>query len=251
MSEQAKVVNVREIRLVAERLAQAYPYIRGKKQAEGVLTDAPLDSLLRAILSQNTTDRNRDRAFAALQERFAGWDTVEAASVEEVADAIRETNYAYTKAGRIQHILRLLRQEHGVLSLDFLTDWPTDRILDYLTGFPGVGPKSAAIVALFALKRPVMPVDTHVYRVTQRLGWISEHTTPERAHRVLRELVPPELVFPLHVGLWEHGRITCRPVPKCGQCAIYACCMYPAKTAPEPSVSAAIALTAGKTDIAA
>lgn len=246
MSEKAKQVTQDEIQCVAKLLARAYPYIRQQKTAEGVLTDTPLESLVRAVLSQNTTDVNRDRAFNTLRRRFPDWNQVADAPVEEVADAIRQTNYAFTKAGRIQQILRELRDKYGAPTLDFLREWPTDRILTYLTHFPGVGSKSAAIVALFALGRPVMPVDVHVHRVAQRLGWIGEKDSPERAHTILQRLVPEDLIFTVHVGMWEHGHTTCRPTPKCRQCAIYRFCRYPAKTAPEPPVEEAIAITAGR-----
>jgi endonuclease-3 len=234
-----------EIAEVATRLALAYPYIAARKAAEGVLGDDPLSGLVRAILSQNTTDVNRDRAFETLRSSFPSWDAVADAPLEDVIAAIRQSIHAPTKALRIQDILCTLRMEHGTPTLDFLRAWPTDRVLAYLRGFTGVGAKSAAIVALFTLGRPVMPVDTHVYRVTQRLGWVGPHTSAERAHDVLQALVPPELVFPLHTGLWEHGRRTCRPVPRCTQCSIYAFCIYPAKTATEPPLETAIALTAG------
>jgi len=246
MPEQEKQVTSDEITEVTRLLTQAYPYIRRQKMAEGVLTDSPLESLVRAVLSQNTTDVNRDRAFTTLRARFPSWDQVADAPVEEVAEAIRESNYMFTKAGRLQQLLRELRAEHGTPTLDFLRGWPTERVLAYLTHFPGVGNKSAAIVALFALGRPVMPVDVHVHRVAQRLGWIGEKDTPERAHQVLQRLIPDDLIFTLHVGMWEHGHTTCRPVPKCRQCAIYRCCIYPAKTAPMPTVEEAVAMTAGK-----
>ncbi len=233
-----------EIRKVAELLTQAYPYIEARKRAEGVLTDSPLDSLIRAMLSQHTSDINRDRAFTALKTRFQNWDTVADMSPQYVAKVIFQVNFAESKAARIQDILRQLRKEHGHPTLDFLRGWPTERILEYLTGFIGVGPKSAAIVCLFSLGRPVMPVDTHVYRVTQRLGWVSPRVSAERAHVVLQDLIPPSLVFSLHTGLWEHGRVTCRPRPRCGQCTVYHYCIYTPKTAPEPPVAAAIATTA-------
>lgn len=242
---QQKPVTQEEVYAVANLLARAYPGVRERKAAEGVLTDPPLESLVRAVLSQNTTDVNRDRAFASLREHFPKWEEILEAPTEQVMEAVRPANYSYTKAQHIQQILRQIREERGGITLDFLRDWPTERILKYLDDFPGVGRKSAAVVSLFSLGRPVIPVDTHVYRVSQRLGWIGEKITPERAHDVLQELIPPELIFPLHTGMWEHGRVTCRPKPRCGQCAIYRYCIYPAKTAPMPSVEEAIAVTAG------
>ncbi len=246
MDESAKQVTPEEIRAVTALLRRAYPYIESRKRAEGVLDEPPLDSLVRAILSQNTNDRNRDRAFAALRARFPDWNAVPEAPVDAVAEAIRATNYAFTKAQRIQAILTTLRAEHGTATLEFLRTWPTERTLAYLRGFPGVGKKSAAVVCLFALRRPVMPVDTHVHRVTRRLGWIGLKTSAERAHDLLQQLLPPALIFPLHMGLWEHGRVTCRPVPHCAQCAVYAYCIYAAKTSPEPFVDDAIAQTANE-----
>ena len=236
----AKGVSLEEIDAVAGRLARAYPEIRRQKQREGVLDEAPLDSLLRTILSQNTTDVNRDRAFAALRQRFPTWDAAADASVEAFAAAIRETNYARTKAARMQHILRQLRAEQGTPTLDFLRDWPTPRVLDYLQHFPGVGAKSAAIVCLFALGRPVIPVDTHVFRVSSRLGWIPARTAVARAHRLLQALVPPPLIMPLHLGMWAHGHYTCRPHPRCVACVIYEFCVFPEKSAPMPAVEEAL-----------
>lgn len=116
--------------------------------------------------------------------------------------------------------------------------------MSYLQQFAGVGAKSAAIVCLFALQRPVMPVDTHVFRVSSRLGWIPERATPESAQGILQRLIPSELIFPLHLGLWEHGRLSCRPSPNCAQCAIYDYCVYPAKSAPRPPLELAISITA-------
>ncbi|HEY3377456.1 MAG TPA: endonuclease III [Armatimonadota bacterium] len=237
-------VTVEEITRVTGLLQRAYPYILARKRQEGVLDEPPLDTLIRAILSQHTTDRNRDLAYHALRERYHTWDAVADAPLEELHDVIHASNHAYTKAGRMQQLLQRLRAEQGATTLDFLRDWPTDAVRAYLRQFPGVGEKSTAIVCLFALHRPVMPVDTHVYRVTQRLGWIGATVSAERAHALLAALLPPALVFPLHLGLWEHGRVTCRPLPHCAHCAIYADCRYSAKTAPPPAVDAAIAFTA-------
>lgn len=245
MQTAAKALAPDEIPQVAERLQRAYPYIAARKAAEGVLTDRPLGALIRAILSQNTTDCNRDVAYHALRARFPSWDAASQTTHEELAEIISATNHAYTKAGRILDILRELRAEHGTATLDFLRRWPTRRVVDYLQRFTGVGPKSAAIVALFSLKRPVMPVDTHVFRVTRRLGWISPTTNEERAHTELQQLIPPDLVFALHTSLWEHGHVTCRPRPICRQCAVYAFCIYAEKTAPEPPLEEAIAITSG------
>lgn len=241
-----KRVTRQEISTVAARLRCAYPYITDVKRSEGVFQDTPLAALVRAILSQHTNDINRDRAFAALRARYPNWEDVTHAPVVELAEVIRATNHAYTKAERLHLLLERVAREQGAYSLDVLRDWPTDEVLAYLQSFSGVGPKSAAVVCLFILNRPVMPVDTHVFRVAQRLGWLPARISPGRAHVVLQELLPDELIFPLHVGMWEHGHTTCRPAPRCGQCAVYEFCQYPAKTAAPPPVAAAIAQTAGR-----
>jgi len=245
MPEQQKQVTLDEITRVAELLARAYPHIRRQKAAEGVFADSPLESLVRAVLSQNTTDVNRDRAFASLRRHFPTWRQMAVAPVDEVAKAIT-TNFNNTKARHIQEILHILRGEYGDYSLDFPRDWPTDRIVKFLTDLPGVGRKSAAIVSLFALGRPVIPVDRHVLRVARRLGWLPEDVIADRAHDLLQRLIPEELILPLHMGMWAHGHATCRPTPLCAQCAIYRFCRYPAKTAPEPAVEEAVAITAVK-----
>jgi len=245
MPEQEKQVTPEEIARVAELLSRAYPYIRQQKAAEGVFADSPLESLVRAVLSQNTNDVSRDRAFVSLRRHFPSWRQIAEAPEQEVAKAI-PTNFNNTKARRIQEILHILHGEYGDYTLDFLRDWPTDRIVKFLTDLPGVGRKSAAIVSLFTLDRPVVPVDRHVLRVAQRLGWLPENVTTDRAHDLLQRLIPEELILPLHMGMWAHGHETCRPTPICAQCAIYRCCLYPAKTAPEPPVEKAIAITAGK-----
>jgi endonuclease-3 len=215
------------VRAVAGRLGQAYHVDKSEMRA-----DDPLRGLVRTILSQNTNDRNRDAALAALDARYPAWEAVISAPRAELAEAIRASNHAYTKAERIQEILRGLAAEHGRPTLDVLREWPTERAHDYLVGMRGVGRKSAAIVLMFSLGRPVLPVDTHVHRVTQRLGWIGPKVGKEEAHDVLQALVPPDLVYPIHVGMWEHGRVTCRPVPHCARCPIFDFCIFPQKTAP-------------------
>jgi endonuclease-3 len=244
MPKGEKQVAPDEITRVAELLARAYPYIQRQKAAEGVFSDTPLESLVRAVLSQNSTDVNRDRAFASLRRQFPSWRQVAEAPAEDVAKAIT-TNFNITKAKRIQAILRFLHDEYGDYSLDFLREWPTERIVTFLTGLPGIGRKSAAVISLFALGRPVVPVDRHVLRIAQRLGWLPEEVAAERAHDLLQRLIPEELILPLHMGMWAHGHATCRPTPICAQCAIYHFCLFPAKTAPEPPVEKAIAITAG------
>jgi endonuclease-3 len=169
----------------------------------------PVASLVNTILSQNTNDVNRDRAFEQLRERFPTWEAVRDAPEEELIDAIRPAGLGPTKGPRIQEALRRIAAERGELSLDFLADLPVEEARAWLLDLPGVGPKTAAIVLLFALGRPAFPVDTHVHRVTRRLGLIPEETSREHAHELLEELVPPDIYYAFHLNLIAHGRAVC------------------------------------------
>lgn len=187
----------------------------------------PLSALVNTILSQNTNDRNRDVAFAALRAQFPAWEAVRDAPTDAVIDAIRPAGLAPTKGPNIQAALRQITTERGELSLDFLETLPLEDARQWLTKLNGVGPKTAAIVLLFALGRPAFPVDTHVHRVTRRLGLIPENTSREKAHTLLEALVPPELYWTLHLNLIEHGRRVCHArKPACGECPLCAQCAY-------------------------
>lgn len=181
----------------------------------------PIDELVRTILSQNTSDVNSDRAFAALCERFADWDEAADASVAEIEEAIRSGGLAKQKAPRIRSALRDVRQHRGEIDLDFLTELPDDEALAFLESMDGVGPKTAACVLAFSLERPVVPVDTHVHRVSKRLGLIGPKTSAAKAHAELEAVVAPPDRVPLHVALIRHGRGVCRARdPRCDDCVL-------------------------------
>jgi endonuclease-3 len=185
------------------------------------VTFAPLDQLIGTILSQNTSDVNSHAAFEALRGRFGDWDAVRRARVGTIAKVIRKGGLAQQKAPRIKAILEEIKRRHGRLSLDFLCAMPTDEAIEYLSGFPGVGPKTVACVLLFACGKPVLPVDTHVHRVSRRLGLIGEKTSAEKAHRELAELVPDERVLEFHIQLIRHGRRMCSARnPDCSECVL-------------------------------
>lgn len=187
----------------------------------------PLAALVNTILSQNTNDRNRDMAFAALRARFPTWEAVRDAPSEAIIDAIRPAGLAPTKGPNIQAALRQITAERGELSLAFLETLPLEDARQWLTQLNGVGPKTAAIVLLFALGRPAFPVDTHVHRVTRRLGLIPQHTSREKAHSLLEALVPPELYWTLHLNLIAHGRQVCHArQPACAECPLQSRCAY-------------------------
>ena len=187
----------------------------------------PVATLVGTILSQNTNDVNRDRAFDRLRERFPTWEAVRDAPVEELIEAVRPAGLAPTKAPRIQEALHRITAERGTISLDFLAGLPLAEAREWLLALPGVGPKTAAIVLLFALGMPAFPVDTHVHRVTRRLGLIPDRTSREKAHELLEQIVPPELYYVFHLNLIFHGRAVCHARnPECARCVLQDDCDY-------------------------
>ena len=215
------------------------PYIRDKYHAVYALLAEtygepqrrrwlpPVDQLVNTILSQQTTGANREQAFVALKERFGSWEEVMDAPLEEVREAIRPAGLANQKAPRIQNALRYVMQERGELSLDFLADWPVTEGKEWLTRIKGVGPKTASIILLFTFGLPAFPVDTHVHRVTKRLGLIGPKVTADKAHEILENIVEPDAYYPFHVNLIRHGREICKaPIPLCHICPLQDWCDY-------------------------
>ena len=181
----------------------------------------PLDELVSTILSQNTNDANRDRAFKSLRKQFASWESVRDAGTEAVVEAIRPAGLANQKGPRIQQVLRQITAERGSLDLSFLKDLPLEEARGWLMKFKGVGPKTAAIVLLFSFGRPAFPVDTHIYRVTGRLGLRPERMTVEEAHPFLEGLFPPEAYSPAHLNIIRLGREICAArKPDCPACPL-------------------------------
>ena len=187
----------------------------------------PLATLVGTILSQNTNDLNRDRAFERMRERFPTWEEVRDADPAELVEAIRPAGLANQKGPRIQNALRMITEQQVELSLDFLADMEIEEARKWLTSIKGVGPKTAAIVLCFALGKPAFPVDTHVHRVTKRLGLIGPKTNREQAHTVLERLLPVEIYYPFHMNLIAHGRQVCKSQqPRCEVCVLREQCDY-------------------------
>jgi endonuclease-3 len=185
----------------------------------------PLAELVLTILSQNTSDKNSRPAFLALKTTFPDWARLLEADIADIAGPIKSGGLAVIKAGRIQSALRIIKQRHGSLNLDFLVDLPFEEAREWLLELPGVGLKTAACVLLFALGRPAMPVDTHVYRVATRLGLIPLKTSLENAHRQLEKAVPAEDIYEFHMLMIEHGRRNCSARrPDCQSCICKTLC---------------------------
>lgn len=187
----------------------------------------PVDELVSTILSQNTNDTNRDRAFESLRLHFPTWEAVRDADPVSVVAAIRPAGLANQKGPRIQQVLREITSERGSLDLDFLKDLSLEEARAWLMKFKGVGPKTAAIVLLFSLGRPAFPVDTHIYRVTGRIGLRPEKMTVEDAHTHLEKLFPPETYYSAHLNIIRLGREICAArKPACERCPLRSVCNY-------------------------
>jgi endonuclease-3 len=216
VSEEANFANE-----IHNRLMEAYGVPKWRKPLP------PLDELISTILSQNTTDINRDRAFDSLRERFPTWEEVRDAETNEIVEAIRSAGLANQKGPRIQSALRSISEERGSLDLDFLRFLPPEDVRQWLMGFKGVGQKTAAIVMQFSLGMPAFPVDTHIFRLSKRWALIGEKVSADNAHQLLADLFDPDLYYAAHLNIIRHGREICHARrPKCDQCFLQELCHY-------------------------
>ncbi len=187
----------------------------------------PVDELVSTILSQNTNDRNRDLAFNRLREALPTWEQVRDAPTERVIEAIRVAGLGNQKGPRIQTVLRQITEERGSLDLSFLAELPLEEAREWLLHFKGVGRKTAAIVLQFSLGRPAFPVDTHIYRVSGRLGLRPQGISLEQAHDLLEASMDPKDYYAAHLNLIRLGREICHARnPQCGQCPLNDICEY-------------------------
>jgi endonuclease-3 len=190
----------------------------------------PMDELVLTFLSQNTSDINSGRAFEALKARYPTWDAVLVAPTAELAETIRSGGLAQQKAPRIQAALRRIQAERGEFDLGFLRDMPVDEALAWLTSFDGIGHKTASIVLLFCFGKEAFPVDTHVGRVSRRLGIAGPKDTEEKIKTIWERLAPPAWYYPLHLNLIRHGREVCHARrPMCDRCVLYDLCRWDEK----------------------
>ena len=196
-------------------------YGRAPQQA----SNAPVFELVLTLLSQHTSDRNSGEAMHRLIERFPAWDDIVAAPVREVEDAIRAGGLAPTKSKRLHALLAEVKSRCPDWDLSLLRAMPLEEAKLWLTSLSGVGPKTAACVLLFALERPALPVDTHVERVSKRLGLVPPKMPADRAHAALEATLQPDEVYAFHVDLIQHGRRTCHARgPRCEECPLESRC---------------------------
>ena len=189
--------------------------------------EEPVDLLVKTILSQNTSDSNSLPAFAQLKSAFPDYESLLRASDEAVAQSIRRGGLAEIKAKRIKAALERIRKEQGEICLASLAGMKKEQAMDYLLRLPGVGPKTASIVLLFAFGMPFLPVDTHVFRLAQRLGLVEEKANPEKAQKKLERMVPSDKYISFHLNLIRHGRQVCHARgPRHEKCCLQDCCAY-------------------------
>lgn len=181
----------------------------------------PAHELVFTILSQHTSDINSARAFQLLLERFGTLDAVASSEVDVIEEAISPGGLAKVKAPRIKQVLNMILELNGSLDLSFLREMPLSEAKAWLRQLPGIGPKSAGIILSFSLGLPAMAIDTHIYRVSQRLGLIGPKTNVDKAHEILEAAVEPDQVYAFHAGFINHGRQVCKAQrPKCGECVM-------------------------------
>lgn len=206
---------------IAEALTQVYGELDWSRNQDG------MDELVSCILSQSTNDTNRDRAFARLKSHYESWEAVRISDLDELVEVIRPAGLANQKAPRIQDVLAAIYQTAGEYSIDFLDQMSIDVAKDWLVSLKGIGPKTAAIVLCFAYGRPAFPVDTHIYRVSKRIGFLPEKLSANDAHPVMEAMVPATDYYQFHIQLIQHGRDTCHArKPSCELCCISAHCDY-------------------------
>jgi len=234
----------RKMKEVLRRLNKAYGHPRPFKAS------GPVDELVRTVLSQNTNDRNSFGAFAVLKKRFKSWNGLVTTPTRRIASLIRHAGLANIKAARIKKMMAEIKHREGRIDLAFLKNADPRSGIEYLRSLKGVGPKTAACVLLFSFHKPVMPVDTHIFRVAKRLGIIAPETGIEEAHVVLTEICRKSmtlrrgrfgrpcsgssaglklwrLIYELHLGIITHGRKVCRAQnPRCGFCVLYNLCGF-------------------------
>jgi endonuclease-3 len=187
----------------------------------------PLDSLVKTILSQNTNDLNRDRAYESLRSKYPTWEKVLRARTESVSKAIRVGGLANQKSERIKAILTWLKREYGGLTLDSICTMNFDQAYERFGHLKGIGVKTLAVVLMFACGQDIFPVDTHVHRLCRRLGLVPTNVTAQKTFHLMRGRVPKGKSNSLHMNMLVLGRTICHPGnPRCNDCPVLRYCPY-------------------------
>jgi len=198
-------ISEEEIRVIYQGILDRYGEAPEADEHSGI------EYLIETILSQNTNDVNRDKAFQKLKKKYGDdWEKVENAPREELIETIRIAGLGPTKAERIQEALRIVREDQDKYSIEFLNAMSVEDGKKWLTDIPGIGPKTAAVILCFHFKKPVIPVDTHVHRISQRFELVPEGCSRTRTHEILEKIVPDDIKYGFHILLITHGRETCK-----------------------------------------
>ena len=214
-----------ELKAKAELISDTLESLLGVPSRDG--SGDVLECLILTILSQNTTDVNRDKGYAELKERLPTWEDVWRADVKAIESAIRIAGLGKQKSLTIKNFLSWLKAEHGELSLEFIHDMETEAALELLCQHKGIGIKTACVTLSFACGREVFPVDTHILRISKRLGLIPPNCSAEKAHEMLPPIVPSEKAYPFHMNLIYFGRQICDArKPLCDRCPLTHHCLY-------------------------
>ncbi len=214
------MIGLKKIELSIERLNDHYGEKKWERWRE------PVGELIRTILSQNTTDKNSLQAYANLIEKYPTWDDLLEGKDEEIIEQIKFGGLANTKSKKIKNCLKEIKAREGKINLEFLADYELEKAEEYLISLDGVGPKTAACVLIFSFNFPIMPVDTHIHRLANRIG-IVETKSREKTQEEINKIIPAEDIYSFHINLIEHGRKICKATkPICDECFLTDLCDY-------------------------
>jgi len=215
------------VKTVIQKLEETY----GKEIWAGKKRN-PLDVLIKTVLSQSTSDWNRDMAWEALSKKYQTWEEVLNLSSGSLAETIRSAGLANQKSERILDILKWIKSEYGQLNIDFICSLPTEKAVEVFTQLKGIGVKTVSVVLAFACGKDIFPVDTHVHRLCRRFGFVPQKATAEKTHNLMQELIPEGKSYSFHINLLKHGRQICRAQnPVCWKCPVFDFCEYEDKEA--------------------
>jgi endonuclease III len=213
-------LSVRRLRAIVRALHREY--------AEGDLGNCsdPVEELVYISLTRQTHRQNAARTWDRVVS-LGGPRALVRLPTTRIAQMLRDGGFARQKARWIKQSLELIRQRMGELSLRKARRWSDEKLESFLRSLPGVSIKTAKCIMLYSMGRQVLPVDTHVRRVTERIGLVPRGLSEKRIHEQLHRLIEPEHRFAFHVNVIWHGRRVCTALrPRCHACSIRRHCAF-------------------------